>query len=136
MAKVENTTTQWPADKMNKYDWLDEYLQKQPGTEKEFQPAWQAYKYMLRGKMYAFIGVNDNNGRPIISLKLEPTYSELLRRQYADIVPGYYMNKIHWSSVYLDGDVPKDVLAEMIQASHKVLLGTLSKKAQAEILSA
>lgn len=115
--------------------WLDGYLLQQPGTQKQFQPEWQADKYLLRGKMYAYIGTNDKNGRPILTLKLEPLYSEMLQKEYADIVPGYYMNKIHWSTVYLDGEVPRDVVAEMIKASHKTLLSTLSKKAQGEILA-
>ncbi len=126
-------TTPWPEAAMQEYRWLDEYLLKLPGTEKQFQPAWQAYKYMLRGKMYAFVGVQDTNGRPIVTMKLEPAYSELLRRQHADIVPGYYMNKMHWSTVYLDGDVPRDVLADMARAAHRALLQTLSQKAQREI---
>lgn len=134
MSEIANKTTPWPKDLMEKYRWVDECLQKQPSTEKEFQPAWQAYKYMLHGKMYAFIGVNDKNGRPIITLKLEPVFSDVLRRDYADIVPGYYMNKTHWSTVYLDGEVPRDVLTDMIFSSHQVLLSSLSKKVQKEIL--
>lgn len=119
---------------MENYQWVDEYLQKQPANQKEFQPAWQAYKYLLKGKMYAFMGVNDQNARPIITLKMEPLYSDILRREYADIVPGYYMNKIHWSTVYLDGEVPQEILTDMIFSSHRVLLSSLSKKAQREIL--
>ena len=134
MAQITNEVTPWPEDHMKSYHWLDEYLQKQPATDKEFQPAWQAYKYMLRGKMYAYIGVDDRNGRPIVTLKLEPLYSDLLRREYVDIVPGYYMNKTHWSSVYLDGEVPREVILDMVVASHRVMLSSLSKKAQREIL--
>ncbi|MDL2293724.1 MmcQ/YjbR family DNA-binding protein [Ruminococcaceae bacterium OttesenSCG-928-D13] len=136
MAQIESGTTPWPAEAMESYRWLDAYLLKQPATEKEFQPAWQAYKYLLRGKMYAYVGVDDRNGRPIVTLKLEPAYSELLRREYADIVPGYYMNKIHWSSVYLDGAVPRQVLADIAGAAHRTVLSSLSKKAQREILEA
>ncbi|NLW78643.1 MAG: MmcQ/YjbR family DNA-binding protein [Ruminococcaceae bacterium] len=134
MADIANSTTPWPEEAMKAYRWLDEALLKQPATDKEFQPAWQAYKYLLKGKMYAFIGANDNNGRPILTLKLEPAFSDMLRREYADIVPGYYMNKVHWSTVYLDGAVPQDVLADMVQAAHKTLLASLGKKAQREIL--
>ncbi|HBU11932.1 MAG TPA: DNA-binding protein [Clostridiales bacterium] len=118
---------------MERYRWLDEYLQEQPAAQKEFQPAWQAYKYSLRGKMFAYIGINDQNGRPIITVKLEPVHSDLLRREYADIVPGYYMNKVHWSSVYLDGKVPRDVLENIVRSAHRTLLLSLSKKAQREI---
>lgn len=134
MAQIANSVTPWPEDVMKNYRWLDEYLQKQPATKKEFQPAWQAYKYLLQGKMYAYIGVNDQNGRPIITLKLEPVYSDMLRREYADIVPAYYMNKVHWSTAYLDGDVPREVLADMVLASHGVVFSSLAKKAQKELL--
>ncbi len=134
MAKLETSVTPWPTGAMENYRWLDECLLKQPGTEKEFQPAWQAHKYLLRGKMYTYIGVNDQNGRPIVTLKLEPLYSDMLRREYADIVPGYYMNKEHWSTVYLDGEVPPEVIEDMVRASHRTMLASLSKKAQREIL--
>jgi predicted DNA-binding protein (MmcQ/YjbR family) len=84
--------------------------------------------------MYAYIGIDDRNGRPIITLKLEPVYSDMLRREYADIVPGYYMNKLHWSTVYLDGTVPRELLEDMVRASYKVVLSSLSQKARREIL--
>lgn len=134
MAQITSGVTPWPADIMENYRWLDEYLQKQRATEKVFQPAWQAYKYLLRDRMYAYIGINDQNGRPIITLKLDPLHSDMLRREYADVVPAYYMNKVHWSTVYLDGEVPREVLSDMVRASHNVLFSSLSKKAQREIL--
>ena len=136
MAGISHSATPWPKDQMENYRWLNELLLKQPETEKEFQPAWQAYKYLLRSKMYAYIGINDQCNRPIITLKLEPLYSDMLRGEYNDIVPGYYMNKLHWSTVYLDSDVPREVIAAMAHASHKLVLAALSKKAQQEILGA
>ncbi len=134
IAELANRVTPWPEEAMHRYLWLDEHLRKQPGASREFQPAWQAYKYMLRGKLFAYIGVNDQNGRPIVTMKLEPLYSELLRREYSDIVPGYYMNKLHWSTVYLDGNVPQEVIADMVCASYRVMLSSLSKKTQRELL--
>lgn len=84
--------------------------------------------------MYAYIGINDKNGRPIITMKLEPMYSEILRQKYNDIIPGYYMNKLYWSTVYLDGDVPHEVLTDMVCASHREVLSLMSKKVQREIM--
>ena len=135
MVEISRSATLWPKDQMESYQWLDELLLKQPATEKEFQPAWQAYKYLLRNKMYAYIGINDQCKRPIITLKLEPLYSDMLRREYNDIVPGYYMNKLHWSTVYLDSDVPHELIAAMVHASHQLVLASLSKKARQEILA-
>jgi predicted DNA-binding protein (MmcQ/YjbR family) len=133
VAETAQSTTPWQAEMMEAYLWLDVHLLNQPATVKEFQPAWQAYKYLLNGKMYAYIGVNDKNGRPIITMKLEPIFSDMMRKEYDDIVPGYYMNKQHWSSVYLDGEVPRDVITGIVSASYKTMLSSLSKKAQQEI---
>ena len=36
--------------------------------------------------------------------------------------------------MYLDGEVPKKMLADMVKASQKTLLSGLGKKAQREIL--
>ena len=133
MASLLTNITPWPENNMEKYNWLDERLLAQPGTQKEFNPSWQAYKYLLHDKMYAYIGINDQNSRPIITLKMEPVFSDTLRREYQDIVPGYYMNKLHWSTVYIDGTVPQEVIEDMVRSSYQLVLSMLSKKAQREI---
>lgn len=65
---------------------------------------------------------------------LEPSMGEILRQQHKDIIPGYYMNKEHWNSVYLEGVVPDDVLRDMIDRSHQLIFASLPKKMQKEIL--
>ncbi|NLB90952.1 MAG: MmcQ/YjbR family DNA-binding protein [Clostridiales bacterium] len=135
MSKIENTTVSLPKGFMRTYQWIDACFLAQPGTEKEFNPAWKAYKYMLKNKMYAYIGIQDKTNRPIVTLKLEPLYSDMLRSQYTDIVAGYYMNKVHWSTIYLDGNVPKEVITDSISASYHVLFSSLSKKIQKELSS-
>ncbi len=129
MVKKIESETPWEDKSMEEYEWVSVCLQRNSFTEKVFQPAWQAYKYLLGGKMYAYVGVHKNQ-RPILTLKLEPMYSETLRKQYEDIIPGYYMNKIHWSTIYLDGDVPYNVIEEIIDVSHKHAFSSLSKKEQ------
>lgn len=116
-----------------KYDWLDEYCLSKRGAEKDFKSEWNATRYMIRGKMFAMQG-GDKYGKPIITVKLEPLFGELLRKQYKDVVPGYYMNKEHWNSLYLDGDVPEAVLRDMLDKSYAILLVSLSKELQKEIM--
>lgn len=115
------------------YDWFDEYMLAKPGAERDFKAEWQATRYLIRGKMFCMVG-GDKNEKPIITLKLEPAHGDLLRQTYPDVVPGYYMNKEHWNSVYQDGDVPHDVLRQMCDESHGLILASLSKKVQKEIL--
>lgn len=44
------------------------------------------------------------------------------------------MNKEHWNSLYLEGDVPDEVLKDMLDKSYNLVLASLSKKLQKEIL--
>ena len=59
---------------------------------------------------------------------------DFLRQQYEDIIPGYYMNKMHWNSVKPDGEVPDDLLKDLLDKSYRLVLGGFSKKKQQEIL--
>ena len=114
------------------YKWLDEYCLAQTGAVKDYKPEWNATRYMVGGKMFALCG-GDKEGKPIITLKLNPVFGDMLRQQYDDIIPGYYMNKVHWNSLYLEGNVPDDVVKNMVRESHKLIFESLSKKLQKEI---
>lgn len=116
-----------------KYDWFDEYCLSKIGAEKEYKPEWDATRYMIKGKMFLLYG-GDKEGKPIITVKLNPSNGELLRSQFNDIIPGYYMNKQHWNSIYLDGNVPDEVVKKMLDESYDLIFASLSKKLQREVL--
>ena len=129
----------------NNYEWLSEYCLAQLGatTEKkywgmtkdtkDYNPDWEATLFLVGGKMFATL-CNYKDGRPLVTVKLEPAFGALLREQYEHIIPGYYMNKEHWNSLYLEGDVPDEVVQTMVIESHKLIFESLSKKMQKEIL--
>jgi predicted DNA-binding protein (MmcQ/YjbR family) len=52
----------------------------------------------------------------IISVKLSEQ-SEELHVKYSDIVPGYYLNKMNWRSVFLIEDLLETVLKQMLNMS-------------------
>lgn len=117
-----------------RYPWIDAYLMAKPAVTKDFKPEWNWIRYMIGGKMFAAV-LQDFDGKPYyINLKLEPSEGELLRRQYPDIVPGYYSNKQHWNSVNPDGEVPDELLKQMLDQSYSLVLHGLSKKKQQETL--
>lgn len=119
--------------KNEKYPWISDYLTSKKGVVKDYKPRWDWDRYMIDGKMFAAV-CYDEGERKLITLKLEPTENEFMRSQYEDIIPGYYMNKQHWSSVKAEGNVPEDILKDMLDKSYKLLLGSLSRKRQSEIL--
>ncbi len=115
------------------YPWLDSYCLNKKGAVKDFKIEWNATRYMLAGKMFVLQG-GDREGVPIVTLKCEPVAGEILRQEYKDIIPGYYMNKTHWNSVYLDGEVPDQVVRKMIDMSYDLILAGLPKSKQKDIL--
>ena len=117
-----------------KYEWIDAYCLSMKGAEKDYKPEWDATRYMLNGKMFLMQG-GDKNGKPIITFKLPPMDGVLMREQFPEIIPGYYMNKEHWNSMYLDGDVPADIVRDMLSESYRLIFESLSKKTQNEILA-
>lgn len=117
-----------------KYPWLDDYLQQKAGVTKDLQPDWNWIRYLLGGKMFAAVCLDEDNKPYYITLKLEPSEGDFLRTQYADIVPGYYMNKVHWNSIKPDGAVPDDLLKDMLDKSYDLVLSGFSRKKQKEIL--
>lgn len=117
------------------YTWLDKYLLSKRGVNKDYKAEWNWDRYMISGKMFAAVCYDDVTGKAkFITLKLEPAEGEFLRSQYEDVIPGYYMNKVHWNSVKADGTVPDEMVKEMLDKSYNLILNSFSKKKQAEIL--
>lgn len=117
-----------------RYIWMDEYLLSKIGVIKDLQKDWNWICYQIGGKMFAAICLGENEEPYYITLKLEPSEGDFLRQQYEDVIPGYYMNKIHWNSIKPDGEVPDDLLKELLDKSYQLVLNSFSKKKQREIL--
>lgn len=118
-----------------KYKWIDSYLLNKKGVTKDLKVEWNWIRYQIGGKMFAAICLDSNDEPHYITLKLKPDEGEFLRQQFSDIIPGYYMNKTHWNSVKPDGEVPDDLLKEMLDKSYQLVLNSFSRKKQEEILS-
>ena len=117
-----------------KYPWIDEYLLSLRGVTRDVQLEWNWVRYSVGGKMFAAL-CRDDADRPVyITLKLEPTEGEFWRGQYPDIIPGYYMNKLHWNSVKADGAVPEDTVKTLLEHARRLVLRSLPKAKQREAL--
>ncbi|MBQ7283563.1 MAG: MmcQ/YjbR family DNA-binding protein, partial [Oscillospiraceae bacterium] len=115
--------------------WIDEYLVAKKAVQKDYKAEWNWDIYMIEGKMFAAICYDDETQKAkFLTLKLEPSEGEFLRSQYEDIIAGYYMNKTHWNSVVMDGNVPNELVKEMLDKSYSLILASFSKKKQTELL--
>ena len=124
---------------MNKYEWLDAYLLAKTGAVKDYKLEWQWWRYQVGGKLFAATCQPgpEHKGydcRELLTLKCDPQRAELLRAEFPDIIPGFYCDKRHWISVFLDGEVPEDVLRDLCDCSYQLVFGKLTKKLQRELL--
>ena len=117
-----------------RYTWIDDYLLAKRGVTKDHKKEWNWIRYQIGGKLFAAVCLNEEDEPYYITLKLEPEEGDFLRKQNEDIVPGSYLNKVHWNSVRPDGAVPDDLLKDLLDKSYQLVLGGLSKKKQQEIL--
>ena len=107
---------------------IEKYCMSKKGVEFDYQADWEATRGRIHEKMFILIGENKEK-KPIVSLKCEPMLAEAYRREYNDVIPGYYLNKTHWNSIYYtEGNVPDEVLKDMIDISYKIILDGLPKK--------
>ena len=111
------------------YAWLDHYAKKLPGATSDYKEEWGAMRYQIKDKLFMMVG-EDNLKRPIITLKGNPEKALALRAAFPDIFPGYYMNKNHWNSILVAGQVPDSVLKELIDTAYLLVFKGLTKKEQ------
>ncbi|WP_246183483.1 MmcQ/YjbR family DNA-binding protein [Paenibacillus methanolicus] len=64
--------------------------------------------------------VFDHSGHLCLNLKCDPSKADFLRGIFTDVKPGYHMNKMHWNTIYLDGDMQEQDVYEMVQHSFRL----------------
>jgi predicted DNA-binding protein (MmcQ/YjbR family) len=101
------------------------YLMRYPQTSEEqpFGPDVDVYK--VAGKIFAIVSPEDDP--PAISLKCDPIIALELREEYDAVTPGYHLNKDHWNTIALNGNVPDRELKKMIAHSYEQVVAGLPK---------
>ena len=124
------------------YSWLDGYLLKKPGCEKDFKAEWQWWRYRVGGRLFAALLCPGEQysplyaGKHLLNLKCEPMLSEFYRTQFSEVLPGFYTDKRCWISVDLDGELPPALLREMCDHSYEQVWERLTRRVRQEIMQA
>ena len=56
-----------------------------------------------------------------LNLKCDPMEADFLRGAFESIIPGFHMNKRHWNTVIIGGDVPDDEIWRMVEESYSLI---------------
>jgi predicted DNA-binding protein (MmcQ/YjbR family) len=103
-----------------------EYCGSRPGAVEDYPFGDDVAVFKVGGRVFAICGLT---GRPgSVSLKCDPTLSEALRDRYPAVRPGYHLNKRLWNTIELDGSVPDEELAELVDHSWDLVVDRLPRR--------
>ena len=81
------------------------------------------YKAPVSGEEKLFAIMPEGKEPLQISLKCDPQLAELLREKYETVLPGYHLNKKHWNTILLTGQLPLEEVQGLIVLSYNLVTG-------------
>lgn len=123
----------WQAEELK--NQLMKYVLMKPGVNTNYKEEWGWERFNVGDKLFlTFATMKDN--RPIATIKLKPETGDFFRKQYPEkIIPGYYMNKEHWNTIYLDLPWTIEFLLPLVDEAYDITFKSLTKKKQSEIIA-
>ena len=100
---------------------VEEYVLSMPNARLEYPFGKEAAVYKVGDKMFALIAEGSHPVR--ISLKCDPQLSQILRERYESVMPGYHLNKKHWNTIILSGQLPWEEVQDLIRHSYQLVSG-------------
>ena len=99
--------------------------QELPGAEvgQPFGPDWDVYK--VSGKVFALL--SQVAGEQILTVKADPVDAVALCQDYAEIRPGYHMNKRHWVTLTPGPSLDPDLVRELVSVSYLLVVERLPR---------
>lgn len=109
---------------------FEEYLLSFPDTWLDFPFGEGTSVYKVgdkesgNGKLFAII---TDESKPLrVSLKCDPQLAENLREKYESVLPGYHLNKKHWNTILLTGQLSDDEIKDLARHSYLLVSGASS----------
>jgi len=117
---------EWRYNPFMDYNETRDYLLGKPEAIEDYPFGPQVAVFKVRQKIFATLVETD--GTPYTNLKCDPQEALMLRDIFPEVMPGYHMNKKHWNTVQLDGDLPRGEIERMIDNSFALVIKTLPAK--------
>jgi predicted DNA-binding protein (MmcQ/YjbR family) len=95
---------------------LETYLLSLPNARLDYPFGEGVAVYKVGDKMFALVAEKSEPVR--LSLKCDPLLAKTLRERYESVQPGYHLNKKHWNTVLLTGQLPWEEVQDLIRHSY------------------
>lgn len=107
---------------------VEEYILSMPDARLDYPFGEGVAVYKTGDKMFALVAEGKDPVR--LSLKCDPQLAEHLRAKYESVMPGYHLNKKHWNTIVLTGQLTEAEIHDLIRHSYELVAtdGQLSQK--------
>lgn len=95
---------------------VEEYILSMPNSRLDYPFGEGVAVYKTNDKMFALIQEGSDPLR--LSLKCDPQLATLLRDRYESVMEGYHLNKKHWNTLVLSGQLPWEEIQDLIRHSY------------------
>jgi predicted DNA-binding protein (MmcQ/YjbR family) len=101
---------------------VERYILSMPNAVLEYPFGEDVAVYKVDDKMFALIAEGKQPVR--ISLKCDPQLSKVLREKYDEVMEGYHLNKKHWNTIILSGQLSWEEVQALIRHSYDLVAKT------------
>ena len=98
---------------------VEEYLLSLPNARLDYPFGEDVAVYKVNDKMFALIVEKKTPVR--LSLKCDPQLAKLLRQKYEEVQEGYHLNKKHWNTIVLSGQLNWEEIQALIRHSYDLV---------------
>ncbi len=111
---------------------IREYCLSKRATTEGFPFNDSTLAFKVAGKIFALANLDTHPLK--INLKCDPEKAIDLREHFKSVRPGYHMNKKHWNTLKINGEISREILINLIDHSYNLVIAKLSKKIREENL--
>jgi predicted DNA-binding protein (MmcQ/YjbR family) len=98
---------------------VEDYILSMPNAALDYPFGEGVAVYKLGDKMFALIEEKSDPLR--LSLKCDPLLAKTLRERYESVLPGYHLNKKHWNTLILTGQLTWEEVQDLIRHSYELV---------------
>ncbi|MCA9329828.1 MmcQ/YjbR family DNA-binding protein [Candidatus Saccharibacteria bacterium] len=104
---------------------VEEYLLSMPNAKLDypFGNNVAVYKIPVKDEYKMFALIQEGSQPLKLSIKCDPTLAKILREQYVTVMEGYHLNKKHWNTLILTGEISWEDVMGFIRHSHDLVVG-------------
>ena len=100
---------------------VEEYILSMPNSRLDYPFGECVAVYKVNDKMFALISEGKD---PVqLSLKCDPELAKVLREKYDEVQAGYHLNKKHWNTIVLAGQIEWEEVKGLIRHSYHLVAG-------------